>query len=60
MTRCFFISDLHGHIDRYEKLIAEIRCNPPELVFFGGDLLPHGMRRQIHDDFTEVLRNLRL
>lgn len=53
MTRCFFTSDLHGHIDRYEKLIAEIRSNPPDLVFFGGDLLPHGMRRQIHDDFTE-------
>ncbi len=53
MTRCFFVSDLHGHIDRYEKLIVEIRANPPDLVFFGGDLLPHGMRRHIHDDFTE-------
>jgi uncharacterized protein len=53
MTRCFFISDLHGHIDRYEKLFMEIRQHKPRLVFFGGDLLPHGMHHQIVDDFTE-------
>lgn len=53
MIRSFFISDLHGHIDRYKKLIREIREQQPQLVFFGGDLLPHGMRRQIADDFTE-------
>jgi Icc-related predicted phosphoesterase len=53
MIRCFFISDLHGHIDRYEKLLEEIRQNHPDLVFFGGDLLPHGMHRQLVDDFTE-------
>lgn len=53
MTRCFFISDLHGHVDRYEKLVMEIRENRPRLVFFGGDLLPHGMHRQVVDDFTE-------
>ncbi len=53
MTRCFFISDLHGHTDRYEKLVGEIRDQRPRLVFFGGDLLPHGMYRQINDDFTE-------
>ena len=53
MTRSFFISDLHGHIDRYEKLVCEIREHKPKLVFFGGDLLPHGMRRRIVEDFTE-------
>jgi uncharacterized protein len=53
MTRCFFVSDLHGHIDRYEKLIREIRGQCPRIVFFGGDLLPHGMRRSLADDFTE-------
>jgi uncharacterized protein len=52
MIRSFFISDLHGHVDRYEKLIGEIREHKPRLVFFGGDLLPHGMRRNIVDDFT--------
>lgn len=52
MTRSFFISDLHGHVDRYEKLVREIREHKPKLVFLGGDLLPHGMRRHIADDFT--------
>lgn len=41
MTKCFFVTDLHGHIDRYEKLAAEIRSAPPAAVFLGGDLLPH-------------------
>jgi Icc-related predicted phosphoesterase len=53
MIRSFFISDLHGHVDRYEKLIREIREHQPQLVFFGGDLLPHGMHRNIVDDFME-------
>jgi len=52
MTKCFFISDLHGHTDRYEKLIKEIREYEPAIVFFGGDLLPHGMLRNVSDDFT--------
>ena len=53
MIRSFFISDLHGHIDRYEKLIQYIRQHKPKLVFFGGDLLPHGLHRNNIDDFTE-------
>jgi uncharacterized protein len=53
MISCFFVSDIHGHTSRYEKLIEEIRENQPAMVFFGGDLLPHGMRRNLHDDFTE-------
>jgi Icc-related predicted phosphoesterase len=53
MTKCFFISDLHGHTDRYEKLIGEIREHRPRIVLFGGDLLPHGMKRNLSDDFTE-------
>jgi uncharacterized protein len=52
VIRSFFISDLHGHVDRYEKLILHIRLHKPKLVFFGGDLLPHGMHRHIVDDFT--------
>jgi Icc-related predicted phosphoesterase len=53
MIRSFFISDLHGHPDRYEKLFREIRTNPPQIVFFGGDLLPHSLHRRLEDDFTE-------
>ena len=42
MTRCFFVSDLHGKIDRYQKLFDTILRDKPQAVFFGGDLLPHG------------------
>jgi Icc-related predicted phosphoesterase len=45
LRTCFFISDLHGHIDRYQKLFARITDDRPAAVFFGGDLLPHGMAR---------------
>ncbi len=53
MIRCFFISDLHGHTDRYDKLFSEIRHLHPQIVLFGGDLLPHGLHRKFEDDFTE-------
>lgn len=42
MPPCFFISDLHGHIDRYQKLLAAIIQEIPAGVFIGGDLLPSG------------------
>ena len=37
----FFVSDLHGNIEKYNKLFKEIFSNPPSCVLFGGDLLPH-------------------
>ena len=40
MIRCFFVSDIHGKIDRYEKLFNEIEKKRPDIVFLGGDLLP--------------------
>jgi Icc-related predicted phosphoesterase len=40
---CYFVSDLHGRLDRYEKLFLAIRAAPPRLLFIGGDLLPSGM-----------------
>ena len=40
MPLSFFVSDLHGHIDRYQKLFAAIIREKPTEVFFGGDLLP--------------------
>jgi len=36
----FFVSDLHGHVDRYEKLFARIYEERPAGVFLGGDLFP--------------------
>ena len=52
MPRCIFCSDIHGKIDRYEKLFRLIEHERPEMVLLGGDLLPHGLHRSIHDDFT--------
>ncbi len=40
MTKCFFVSDLHGRVSRYETLLHRIRIDGPEVVFVGGDLLP--------------------
>jgi Icc-related predicted phosphoesterase len=40
MDLCFFVSDIHGKIDRYEKLFKEIENERPDIVFLGGDLLP--------------------
>jgi Icc-related predicted phosphoesterase len=42
MPACFFASDLHGHVDRYEKLLAAVAAERPAAVFLGGDLLPSG------------------
>jgi Icc-related predicted phosphoesterase len=40
MSLCFFVSDLHGHLDRYQKLYMTIRNEQPDAVFLGGDILP--------------------
>lgn len=40
--RFFFVSDLHGRLDRFLKLFSFIREERPEAVFLGGDLLPSG------------------
>lgn len=40
--RCFFISDLHGKMDRFEKMVHCIEKERPDLVLMGGDLLPEG------------------
>jgi len=42
VTACFFVSDLHGRIDRYEKLFRILAAERPGALFFGGDFLPHG------------------
>ncbi len=38
--KCLFVSDLHGKINRYEKLFNLIEKEKPFAVFMGGDLLP--------------------
>ena len=43
MIPCFFVSDLHGVIDRYEKLFRLIDLERPQALFMGGDILPSGL-----------------
>jgi Icc-related predicted phosphoesterase len=38
----FFVSDLHGHLSKYQKFFRVILAEEPEVVLMGGDLLPHG------------------
>ncbi|MCX6575329.1 MAG: metallophosphoesterase [Candidatus Aminicenantes bacterium] len=54
MTTCFFVSDLHGHLDRYQMLFQTMRAEQPEALFLGGDFLPLGLpafTRIFHQDF---------
>ncbi|OQX77984.1 MAG: hypothetical protein B6D61_06390 [Bacteroidetes bacterium 4484_249] len=53
MTKCFFVSDLHGKTDRYLKLFNQIKNEKPDVVFFGGDLLPHALKKvENYDNFA--------
>lgn len=51
----FFVSDLHGHLDRYEKLFDLIAHERPDGVFLGGDLLPSGLLAEGRDFVETVL-----
>ena len=59
MTRCFFISDLHGRVERYRTLFDLIAAERPDAVMLGGDLLPHHWSATVEagDFIEEVLRN---
>lgn len=56
---CFFVTDLHGKTDRYQKLFSLIRVEKPDTLFIGGDLLPHirgsvkTMNFKEYDDFID-------
>jgi Icc-related predicted phosphoesterase len=58
LTLCFFTSDLHGHIDRYQKLFQAMQKEHPRAVFLGGDILPSatllfGSPDFDHEDFIK-------
>jgi Icc-related predicted phosphoesterase len=46
VAHSFFVSDLHGRILRYRALFRAIADDPPQAVFIGGDILPHGLVSQ--------------
>lgn len=45
MSRCLFVTDLHGKLDRYDKLFGIILSEKPDAVFMGGDLLPYAWNK---------------
>jgi len=51
---CFFATDLHGKISRYQSLIDEIKKELPDVVLIGGDLLP-GFNNLFGDFIIEYL-----
>lgn len=54
MMHCFFVTDLHGKVSRYEKLFAIIRHKKPDAVFIGGDILPSLNVNEVYEgDFIE-------
>jgi Icc-related predicted phosphoesterase len=63
------VSDLHGQVDRYQKLFDRMIEERPAAVFLGGDLLPHGLSSLalskshdgdfIKDFLTGYLKNIR-
>ena len=56
MPRCLFATDLHGHIDRYNKLFAAMVGERPEAVFLGGDLFPHSSFTTIRSGHRDFVR----
>ncbi len=42
MTRCLFVSDLHGREGRYRRLYGLLEAQAPRILLLGGDLLPAG------------------
>jgi Icc-related predicted phosphoesterase len=67
---CLFASDLHGHPERYGRLLELAASEPPAVLLLGGDLLPldgerfvaswlepsfAGLRRQLAEAYPLVL-----
>jgi Icc-related predicted phosphoesterase len=59
-VHCFFVSDLHGRVDRYRKLFAAIADERPGAVFLGGDLLPFPGRGQWPGDAGSFVEEVML
>lgn len=56
MKTCFFVTDLHGEIPKYEKLFRLVEAERPAALFMGGDILPGHVRLlsgdPVHMDFV--------
>jgi uncharacterized protein len=58
MMHCLFVSDLHGNTGKYDKLYHLLLSQPPDILFIGGDILPHGfyMKKQKREP-EDFIRN---
>ncbi len=50
--KILFFSDLHGSYFYLEKLMNNIKDVNPELIVFAGDLLYHGPRNELPEDYN--------
>ncbi len=55
MPSCFFATDLHGHTQRYGKLLEAIVSERPDAVFLGGDLLPRSAHSGTQSDCAQFV-----
>jgi len=53
MTRCFFVSDLHGTTSRCRALFEAMKAERPDAVFVGGDLMPPFGHRHAEGGFLK-------
>jgi uncharacterized protein len=57
MPNCFFVSDLHGHTDRCEKLFSLIGNEIPDALFVGGDIMPSAnvLKHSIQESYFDFI-----
>ena len=60
MINCFFVSDLHGNIDRYRKLFAKIKEELPNILFLGGDILPPVFYYPVNNEYDDFFEDILL
>lgn len=46
---CYFVSDLHGKLERYKKMFDKLKTGKPDVLFIGGDIFPNFYPRVEHD-----------
>ena len=57
MPNCFFVSDLHGHRSRCEKLFGLIAQEKPRAVFIGGDIMPSALalNQSVYEAYNDFI-----
>jgi Icc-related predicted phosphoesterase len=59
VTSCLFAADLHGRVDRREKLVRRVEEDPPHAVLLGGDLLPFAHPEEAAEALARAFERLR-